>query len=363
MLTPGGRIGIGRATRGLVTGRPDQGEFRITLGFVGSLPVYETPAIEILPITPTPAQTDTSRSTRFIFTVRDGNVALELSTLSVRYRQQPYPAESADGWVQVMNALTFEAGFDGIGSTYHIGPYEDGQRITVSIQPLFGLLPAGTGTIRVTIEDSVGVEYYEEWSFTSADDALSANLRDRFYTFRRQAERYGWEALLIAAQTYNFDPDPNITGGAISVDLNTSLAADFGDQMSESPFGLGVLNNVRRIRLLAKSTEYARDSADPDAMVLFDDYVSESHPVFADRRIPGAQNHQNFTDEDLLERQFRYYTLFILVPPQDDSADWYWGYADNATFAKAFPYGRYGHQQKLYDMMPESWQLIDGEIS
>jgi hypothetical protein len=346
------------------SGDPDAGEVRGTFGLFGGEPEYAVPAVEITPLAPVHMATDVPRSARFRVRLRDGNLPLEMATLLIRYRQQPYPAESPDGWVDVVTGTTFQPGFDGIASSIELFDYEEGQQATVVVQPLFGLLPGSTGTLEISIEDCDGATITETVSFTVVDDARSVNMRDDFYKFRRQAERYGWEPLVTARQTYDFDVDPEVTGAALTVDVNESLVADFADQLNESPYDLAILNNVRRYRLVAKPIEYPRDSDDAQADQIHDGFVDGSitSPVFTDRKVPGDQHHEDYDDADRVERQFRYYTLFILVPPSAENPDWFWAYADNATFARSFAYGRYGHSSKLYDLMPQAWQVIDGDL-
>lgn len=363
-ITPGSRIGLTWVTRGLISGDPEHGENLVTHGLFGGLAEFALSDIEITPITPIDGAADVSRSVRFVVRIRDPNVDLNTGTMLLRYRQEPFPPESVDGWVNVLVGTTFQPGFDGGVSQIGVVDYFAGEQATVEAQPLFGLLPGSTGTLEMSIEDSLANVVTETWTFTVADDARSVNVRDHFYRFRRQGERYGWDALIVAKPTYNFQVDPAITGADLEVDVNESLVADFGDQMSESPFDLDILNNTRQYRLLAKPIEYPRDSADAQADSIHEGTVDVSiaTPVFADRKLPDEQHHEVFTDANRREREFRYYTLFILVPPTAENPDWFWAYADNATFAHAFAYGRYGHSDKLYSFMPEAWQMIDGEL-
>jgi hypothetical protein len=331
------------------------------------LPIGSSTAVahpDIVPVVPLPNAVGVPRVNAFSLEIQDPDHTLAIGTIDIRYRQQPFPAESVDGWVDVVIGGVFQPGFDGPSSTITLVPFGAGEKALVQIKPDFGLLPGSTGSLEVTAEDSFANSATETWSFDVSDDAASTNLRDVLYRLGRQAQRFGWEDLITARSTYNFDVDPAITGADIEVNVNESLVADIADQISEDLFDIDILNSIHRYRLLAKPIEYARDSADANADTLFDGFVDGaiSSPVFVDRKLPGTQTHEVHTDGDRIERQFRYYNLFILIPPTEELPDWVWVYADNTTFARAFAYGRYGHGAKLYSFMPEAWQVIDGDL-
>jgi len=377
-MTAGGQLGLSMATGGYAMSDPAAGAAVATSGYVPvPVPTVWAADITITPVQPLSAAVSVNRAERFVLRIEDPNVALELDTLDIRYHQDPYPAQSSNGWEYVYLGATaaaavglsagFQPGFDnpisGIVTEVFSGT---GERATVTVQPVFGLLPGSTGMIRVWIEDSSAAVTTLTWSFDMLDDALSISRREDMHRLALAAERYGWGTLVSAVSTYIFESSEEHTGGRIAVTVNESLLADVGDQLGNSAYGLDILNYTRRYRLAGKLGEYSIDSdegAGDTADELYDGYVAGSiaTPVFADRQVPGDQTSAEYNDADQSERIWRYYTVFILVPPTEQSPDWRWVYGNPDTFSSAFPYGRYGHSDKLYGLVADAWKVIDGD--
>lgn len=381
----GGHLGLSISTAGYAMSTPSQGAAISSRGYV-PVPLSDVwmADITITPVQPVDSATEVSRSARWIMQITDPNVCLEMGTLKVMYRQQPYPAQSADGWeivflgadraeVTAENPAGFQAGWANATSDISIEDYSGtGERATIAAQPNFGLLPGSTGTLRVEIWDCDGNIAVETWTFTVAESASTVNLREEIRRLSLAADRYEWDDLLVANSTYTYDVD--FSGGQIEVIVNESLVADIGDQIGQSAYGLDILNYTRRYKLLSKLTEYPRDVTEPDATfptaaLLYDGQVDNTDasgfllttsPVFADRRLPEDQFKATYTEGNRTEREWRYYTVFLLVPPTEESPDWRWAYSDPSTFVNAFAYGQYGHAGKLYDLMPEAWKTADG---
>ena len=353
-------IALRLASRGRLATASAAGE--ATAGVYGTAPGS---ALSFVVIGPASGGVDLSRSQRFVFALQDATAALCMETLVVRYRQQPYPLDHADGWVVAYSDEEFPNGFQGTGSEVAVVPSGPGQLAVVSIDPQFGLLPAGTHTVEVSYTDSGGELSTWSWTFTTEDSASSADVRLGLSRLWRTADRYGWGRLLTMAAGYTYETDELYTGSRLTVSLNESLAADLSDQMSDDslPENLGILRTVRRFRLLVKPGEHPRDAYDPDATLLADDNLAgESLPVMVDRGVPVDEVVTDFEIADRQAGQMLYASVFLLRPIQGQGGmvlDWTWAFTPSLSFASAYPYGRYGHGPKLFSMMPLAMQMAD----
>lgn len=354
---------LARVTRGLVAGAEDRTLSIVSQGLLGGT-LEEGLSASVAVVSPLDAAIDVERTVRFVVQVSDPDNEIEASQVTVRYRQTPFPAASADGWVTCWAGGPV-TGFSGTrtGSvSKEVGV--DGEVLVVTIQPQFGLLPGGVHTVEVTYEDCFGNTFTASSTFTTLDNAVSVSLRSELYKLTRYAARYGWEDLLAATPTYTYEADTAYTGGRLNLSVNESLAADLGDQLGESAFGLAILNNVRRYAVMAKLGGYARSKDDPDATVVAQGYiVGVDTPVFTDRKVPGEQQSTDYVDANRTAGVTRYYSLLLLTPPTEEVADWRWSYSEAGTFTSAFAFGRYGHGAKLFAMLPAAWQKLDGELS
>ena len=313
---------------------------------------------------------DVSRSSSWRFEFEDTLLPVDVPSIVIAYTQGgPLPVNGASPRVVAFQGSAFQAGFQKTSSTVVVSTSGLGTKVVVTVLPEFGLKPAVLHLLEAYgyKGGNPGQEVSTTFTFITANDVVAANMRYELRRFMSQAARYGWDDFVVASPTHVFEDSLEASGSRVEVGVNTALAADAGDFLSDPPVGLDFLVNGRVIRVVAKLGEYARDPYDEEGLYSVEVGLQESgypqaFPVVANRRSPPTQEMFTVTLSDRVERSVVYISVFLLVPPTAERQDWVWAYTDLVSFASAFSYGRYGMGAKLFAQVQEALQLIDGEL-
>lgn len=289
---------------------------------------------------PAPSAQNASRRPKIAFTLQAGTPFPNTSSVVVRARQTPYGPISPDGWETLVSGGVLQSTLIADESVLEVDSVDDTQ-INASLQLAYAWYPGSTIDIEVTAEEGT-TPYTFTWDFNASPYVSEVEDRTNLLRYTRRAYARGWDALIEAKATRTYSP--GFTGSDLEVTVNESLVADIGDQALSSS-APDVAANPREYKLLVKNSGYAVDPGDPLAEVLYEGAVSGSipRPVFPDRTAPGDMTTRTFTDDERTDRQRRYYTLFMLMPPSDEYRDWTWAWAEGVTTAKAYSFGSYGH--------------------
>ena len=293
----GGTIPLSRVTRGLITEQQYTALSIVTKGVGSAVPDIAVLSITITNLTD--GATNVPRNSILEFTMADDNPIVKEANsqtyewMHIRYRQVPYPAQSADGWVTAycgfqrlptdtwyqskikMNATDMAAdpvtgvdyghpkswadvtdpanylqrqflrtvladGTHGFAVTSSAN--SDNSEVYVKVVPRFPMMPGAAITWQIKMKDCFGVETTKTLSMTADDSASTVTNRTALYSIQTQAASFGWEGVLTSKTQWTWDADSTTyTGSQIGVYTNESLLMHMSDELTSEKMATGSL--------------------------------------------------------------------------------------------------------------------------
>jgi len=346
------------ATKGALTGTPGQDAALASSGIImldGD--VSDAPAMSFSDLFPLDGASDAVTRPKITFKIQNVYDFTPPFKLNLRAKQTPFGPVSPDGWETLLIDGAFQPGLDPSESVLEVDPL-DPRVLVAELQLAFAWIPGAAIRLEVDIEDVYGRTLSFFWEFDTNPYISQIDDRGRLTRLTRNAYAWGWPSLIQARALRSYTT--GFSGSDLEVTINESLLADLGDQTQPDDLP-PVAANPRIYRLLARESGYAVDPYDPLSELIFEGEVSASipRPVFPDRTHPGECVLRAFINTARTERQRRYFTLFMLLPPSEENGGWVWAWSEGVTTSKAFSFGKYGHGAVMFGEVSSTMQIED----